>query len=140
MQGFNRVILAGNIGADPELRKTSGSTPVSNFSLASSRRFTKRDGTQGEELTWTKLVVWGKAAEACKKYLRKGSSVLIEGRLQNKTWTSKDGTERSGMQVVVETIRFLNGPHIASADEDEPQVEPVDENGIEAAEAGDPPF
>ena len=108
MAGINKVILIGNLGADPELRYTSGGQAVSDLRLATSRRFTGRDGAQQEDTQWHRVVVWGKQAEHCKEYLAKGRQVYIEGRLQTRSWEDREGNKRWTTEVVAQTVQFLS--------------------------------
>ena len=105
----NKVILIGNLGADPELRYTSGGQAVTDLRLATSRRFTGRDGSQQEDTQWHRVVVWGKQAEHCKEYLSKGRQVYVEGRLQTRSWEDRDGNKRYTTEVVAQTVQFLSG-------------------------------
>jgi len=105
----NKVILIGNLGADPELRYTSGGTPVADLRLATSRKWTDKSGQQQEDTQWHRIVVWGKQGETCKEYLSKGRQVYIEGRLQTRQWEDRDGNKRWTTEVVAENVRFLGG-------------------------------
>ena len=105
----NKVILIGNLGADPELRYTSGGTPVADLRLATSRKWTDKGGQQQEDTQWHRVVVWSKQAETCKEYLSKGRQVYVEGRLQTRQWEDRDGNKRWTTEVVAENVRFLGG-------------------------------
>lgn len=107
MASINRVILVGNLGKDPELRYTKSGQPVANFSLATTDRWEGKDGGTEERTEWHRIVVWGKAAENCQKYLSKGSSVYIEGSLQTRKWEDKDGTEKQTTEIRVTSVQFL---------------------------------
>jgi single-strand DNA-binding protein len=109
MAGINKVILIGNLGADPELRYTGGGSAVADLRIATSRRFTGRDGAQQEDTQWHRIVVWGKQAEQCKEYLTKGRQVYVEGRLQTRQWEDRDGNKRWTTEVVAQQIQFLGG-------------------------------
>lgn len=109
MAGINKVILIGNLGADPELRYTGSGTPVADLRLATSRRWQGRDGTMQEDTQWHRIVVWGKQAEHCKEYLSKGRQVYVEGRLQTRSWEDRDGNKRYTTEVVAQTVQFLSG-------------------------------
>ncbi len=106
MEGFNKVILIGNLTRDPELRYTPGGTPVASFGLAVSRRFRQGD-EQKEEVCFVDIVTFGKQAENCGQYLGKGRSVIIEGRLQQRQWETAEGQRRSKHEVVAQSVRFL---------------------------------
>ena len=106
----NKVILLGNLGRDPEVRYLPSGQPVANFSVATSERFKGRDGTNKESTEWHNIVVYGKQAELCSQYLKKGRQVYIEGRLTTRQWESKDGTgKRSRTEVVAQRVQFLGG-------------------------------
>lgn len=109
MAGINKVILIGNLGADPELRYTSGGQAVTDLRLATSRRWTGKDGSQQEDTQWHRVVVWGKQAEHCKEYLAKGRQCYVEGRLQTRSWEDRDGNKRYTTEVVAQTVQFLSG-------------------------------
>jgi single-strand DNA-binding protein len=107
--GVNKVILIGNLGADPELRYTSGGSAVADLRLATSRKYTTKDGNSKEDTQWHRIVVWGKQAEHCKEYLSKGRQVYVEGRLQTRQWEDRDGNKRYTTEVVAERVQFLGG-------------------------------
>ena len=106
----NKVILVGNLGVKPELRYTPGGQAVANFRIATNERWGGRDGQPAQERTeWHNIVVWGKTAENCGKYLDKGRQVYIEGRLQTREWQDKEGQKRYTTEVVAQTVQFLGG-------------------------------
>ena len=107
MASVNKVILVGNLGKDPELRYTKSGQPVANFSLATTDRWEGKDGNTEERTEWHRIVVWGKAAENCQKYLAKGSSVYLEGSLQTSKWEDKDGNEKQTTEIRVTSVQFL---------------------------------
>lgn len=109
MAGVNKVILVGNLGRDPELRYTPGGQAVANFSLATTERFSTRDGDKQERTEWHRIVAWGRTGELCAQYLSKGRSVYIEGRLQTREWEDKEGQKRRTTEVVANTVQFLGG-------------------------------
>lgn len=104
---FNKVILIGNLTRDPEMRYTPQGTSVCNFGIAVNRKF-KQGEEMKEEVTFINIVVFGKQADTCGQYLNKGSSVLIEGRLQERRWETDDGQKRSKHEVVAQSVRFLS--------------------------------
>lgn len=108
MSSLNKVILLGRLGHDPELKFTQNQTPVCNMSLATSDYFEK-DGQKQEKTEWHKVVVFGKVAENCKKYLAKGRQIMIEGKLETRTW-EKDGQKRYSTEIVANNVQFLGGP------------------------------
>jgi single-strand DNA-binding protein len=134
---FNKVILMGNLTRDPELRYTPSGAPVCNFDLAVNRSYTTQGGERRDETCFITIVVWSKQAETCGEYLTKGRPVLVEGRLQQRSWETPEGQKRSKHEVVAERVQFL-GPRkgapgattAAGATEDEaesPRVPEQDE-------------
>ena len=107
-RGVNKVILIGNVGADPELRYTPGGTAVTNFNIATNESWTDNSGDQQERTEWHRIVVWGRLAEICNQYLRKGSKVYIEGRLQTRSWEGQDGQKRYTTEVVAREMQMLD--------------------------------
>ena len=107
-RGVNKVILIGNVGADPELRYTPGGTAVSNFNMATNESWTDSGGEKQERTEWHRIVVWGRLAEICNQYLRKGSKVYIEGRLQTRSWEGQDGQKRYTTEVVARDMQMLD--------------------------------
>ncbi len=111
---FHTIILVGNLGRDPEMRYTPSGQPVTSFSVASSRSYNNPNGEKVDETTWFRVTAWGKQAETCNQYLRKGSKVLVEGRLQPdknggpRVWTRQDGTPSASFEVTASTVRFLS--------------------------------
>jgi single-strand DNA-binding protein len=113
---YHRIIIVGNLGRDPEMRYTPQGTPVTNFSVATSRKWTNADGTPGEETIWFRVAAWGRLGEVCNEYLSKGRQVLIEGRLRPdpqtggpRLWTRQDGTAGASFEVHARTVRFMGG-------------------------------
>ena len=109
MASVNKVILVGNLGRDPELRYTQSGQAVANFSLATTDRFSSKEGERQERTEWHRIVTWGKTAENCAQYLAKGRSVYVEGRLQTNEWEDKEGQKRRTTEVVAQTVQFLGG-------------------------------
>ncbi len=104
---FNKVILIGNLTRDPEMRYTPQGTSVCNFGMAVNRKYRQGDEMK-EEVTFINIVVFGKQADTCGQYLNKGSSALVEGRLQERRWETEDGQKRSRHEVVAQSVRFLS--------------------------------
>lgn len=110
MASVNRVFLLGNLGADPEVRFTSGGRAVANFRIATTDVWTdKNSGQRNERTEWHRIVVWGKQAENCGEFLKKGRSVHIEGRLQTRDWTDNDGNKRYTTEIVADRVTFVGG-------------------------------
>ena len=108
MASVNKAIVMGNLGADPELRYTQGGAAVCNLRVATNERWRDKDGAQQERTEWHSIVVFGKQAENCEKYLKKGRSVFVEGRIQTRDWDDKDGNKRYTTEIVATTVQFLN--------------------------------
>lgn len=117
---LNKVFLAGNLTRDPELKFIPSGQAVANISVATNRKYKAGSGEWKEEVTYVRVVTWGKSAEACGEYLKKGSPVMIEGRLKLKEWTATDGQKRSMMEVQADRVQFLGGNKSESAKEDAP--------------------
>lgn len=106
--GVNKVILIGNAGKDAELRFTSGGTAVAKFSLATSEKFGKAENRQ-ERTEWHRIVVWGKLAEFCGEWVKKGKQLYLEGRIQTRDWDDKEGKKHQTTEIVANEIRLLGG-------------------------------
>ena len=111
---FQTVIIVGNLGRDPEMRYIPSGKPVTSFSVATNRQYTNNAGETVKETIWFRVSAWGKQAETCNQYLKKGNKVLIEGRLTAdpatggpRIWTGQDGSPRASFEVTAGTVRFL---------------------------------
>ncbi|MDQ3266197.1 MAG: single-stranded DNA-binding protein [Myxococcota bacterium] len=113
--GVNKVILIGNLGADPEVRFTPGGQAVANFRIATSESWTDKGGQKQERTEWHRIVVWGKLAELCGEYLAKGRQCYVEGRLQTREWNDKEGKKNYTTEVVANQVTFLGGRDGAGA-------------------------
>lgn len=109
MASVNKVIIVGNLGKEPELRYTPAGAPVANFPVATTERWKDKGGNTQEATEWHSLVVWGKNAENCNQYLRKGSGVYVEGRIKTRSWDDRDGNKRYKTEIVVQHVQFLGG-------------------------------
>src|SRR3954462_7581628 len=107
--GVNKVILIGRLGADPEVRYTSGGSAVANFNMATNESWMDKEGQKKERTEWHRIVVWGKLGELCGQYLSKGRQAYVEGRLQTREWTDKEGAKRYTTEVIAQNIQFLGG-------------------------------
>ncbi|HUE56869.1 MAG TPA: single-stranded DNA-binding protein [Candidatus Udaeobacter sp.] len=105
----NKVILVGRLGRDPETRYTGGGQAVANFSLATDESYKDRNGERQKRTEWHKIVVWGKQAEIAQQYLKKGSLIFIEGRIQSREWQDKEGQKRTSFEIVANNFRMLGG-------------------------------
>ena len=125
MPSYNQVVLMGNLTRDPERKETASGTVIVNLSLAVNRRI-KRGDTWEEEANFFDVVVFGKTAENCVKYLVKGRPVLIDGELQQDRWETKDGKKRSKVKIVARLVQFLGGRKEQEERPREPDREPDD--------------
>ncbi len=107
MAGVNKVILVGNLGKDPELRYTPSGDAVATFSLATSRRWKGKDGQTQEQTEWHNIVTWRRQAEIAKEYLKKGSPIFIEGRIQYRTYNDREGNKRYITEIVAQSLQML---------------------------------
>ncbi len=110
MPNFNKVILAGNMTRDPQLKYLPSQTAVVEFGLAINRRWTGQDGQRRDETCFVDCTAFGKPAETINHYMKKGQPILVEGRLTYQQWQAQDGTKRSKLLVTVEGFQFLGGP------------------------------
>ena len=112
---YHTIIIVGNVGKDPEMRYTPSGQAVTSFSVATNRQYTAGNGEQVKETIWFRVTTWGKQAEVCNQYVKKGSKVLVEGRLTPdknsggpKVYTKQDGTAGANFDVTATTVRFLS--------------------------------
>jgi single-strand DNA-binding protein len=103
----NKVILVGRLGKDPETRYTGAGQAVCNFSLATNESFKDRNGERQERTEWHRIVAWGKKAEFAQQYLKKGSQIYLEGRIQSGEWTDKEGQKHTKYEIVASDFRFV---------------------------------
>lgn len=108
MASMNRVTLVGNLGQNPELRYTQTQIPVANFSLATTESRTDAQGNKQDQTEWHRVIVWNKQAENVNKYLTKGSSVLVEGKITYRKWQDKNGQDRYTTDIIAQRVLFLN--------------------------------
>lgn len=127
---INKVILIGNLGADPEVRYSQNGAAVATLRLATTEVWRKQDGTKEEQTEWHRIVAFGRLGEICGEYLSKGSKVYIEGRIQTRKWQDRDGNDRYTTEIVARDMKMLS-PRGASggggsfADDQPPLPEPV---------------
>ena len=130
---YHRIIIAGYLGRDPEMRYTPNGTPVTTFTMASGRRWVDQQGQQQEETIWFRVSTFGRLAETCNQYLSKGRAVLVEGRLRPdeggnpRIWVGNDGVARANFEVVATAVRFL-GRTEGTASLEEREERPVVED------------
>lgn len=133
MASVNKVILVGNLGRDPEMRYMPSGDAIANFSVATTDNWKDKNGQKQERTEWHRISMFGKLAEIAGEYLKKGSSVYIEGRLQTRKWQDKEGNERQTTEVVADRMQMLGGRSSGNAyeamdDEDQsapPQRQPA---------------
>jgi single-strand DNA-binding protein len=133
MAGVNKVILIGNLGADPEVRYLSNGTTVANFRMATSENRVNRSSGEKTTVTeWHRVVAFGRLAEICGEYLNKGKQVYIEGRIRTRSWEGKDGTRRYTTEIVANQMQMLGIAGTAGGP-------PDSEKALETDEEGNPP-
>lgn len=128
---INKVFLAGNLTRDPEMRFIPSGTAVATLRLAVNRSYQGRDGNRKEEVAYVTVVVWGKQAQTCQEHLKKGNAVMVEGRLQSRSWETEEKEKRSAMEVVAERVHFLGGRRPGSGGEGSGEASnaPAEEEG-----------
>lgn len=133
---FHRVTVIGHLGRNPELRYTQDGTPVASFSVAATKKWTGRDGNQGEKTVWFRISAWRKLGEVCNQYLQKGRLVMVEGELNAddngnpKTFERNDGTTGASYEIIAHTVKFLGrsgGNDSGDAPADEPPAAMTEE-------------
>ncbi len=142
MASVNKVILIGNLGRDPEVRYTQNGTAVANFTMATSDRWTDQSGERRERTEWHRIVVWGKQAEIAGEYLRKGRQVYVEGSLQTREWTDREGNKRYTTEVNAQRFQMLGRPDERAATSpaaDQPS-HAVSDSGGQGYDEDDIPF
>jgi single-strand DNA-binding protein len=108
MASLNKMMVIGNLGADPEMRYAPSGNPVTTFRIATTRSFTTSGGERKKETEWFTVVTWNKLAETCNQFLSKGRKVYVEGRLRTRSWEGQDGQKRSNVEIVAQTVLFLD--------------------------------
>ena len=138
--GVNKVILVGNLGADPEIRYTPSGAAVANFRMATTESWKDSDGQRQDRTEWHKIVVWGKLAELCGEYLAKGRMVYVEGKLQTRQWDDRDGNKRYTTEIQGREVTFLGGRSDASNSNDGDQAAQNKDGGSKDFDYGPPPM
>jgi single-strand DNA-binding protein len=141
MAGVNKVILIGNLGKDPEVRHLESGAVVANFSLATSETY--KDRKTGEKITqteWHNVVIWRGLAEVAEKYLKKGSSVYIEGKLRSRSWDDKDGIKRYTTEILADVMTMLGGKSDSSTGSNSNTPSETDVAPFDDDSSGDLPF
>lgn len=137
MTGFNRVVLIGNLTREPELRQLPSGDSVSDLGLAVNERFRDKQGEIREKTCFVDVVVWGRQADSCCKYLSKGAPLLVEGRLQFDRWETADGEKRSKLRVRADKTRFMGGRNNGATNGNGTQVT---SHAVETEEDDNMPF
>jgi single-strand DNA-binding protein len=127
MASVNKVILMGRLGKDPEIRYTPGGTAVAKFSLATEEVFKGKDSQTTKKTEWHNVVAFGRTAEICGEYLRKGSQIYVEGRLQTQKWQDREGATHYKTEVVIGNLQMLGSPGGAKGKQAESQSGPMDQ-------------
>ena len=120
---INKVILIGNLGADPEMRFTQNGAPVASFTVATTEKWKDKDGQVQEQTEWHRIVAWQRLAEICGEYLAKGSRVYIEGKLQTRKWKDQSGNDRYTTEIVAREMKMLSPKGIKSGGQSSPGPE-----------------
>jgi single-strand DNA-binding protein len=122
MAGVNKVILIGNLGADPEVRHLENGSVVANFNIATSESYTNKSGERVEQTEWHRIELWDRLAQIAEQYLKKGNQVYIEGRLRTENWTDKENQPRSRVSIRANSMTLLGGPNTGSGATNAPQA------------------
>ena len=140
MAGVNKVILIGNLGKDPEVRYLDSGVAVANFSLATTESYKNKEGERVSQTEWHNIVLWRGLAEIAEKYLKKGNSVYIEGKIRNRKWEDKDGNTRYTTEILGDNMTMLGKKDDNSSDAPESTVTTAEESVPEAEKGDDLPF
>ena len=128
---YQKTIVVGNLGRDPEMRYTPSGQAVTDFSIATTRKWTSQDGTPREKTTWFKVTAWGKLGETCNQYLSKGRLVLVEGDVDASAWLPKDGGDpRATLELTARNVRFLGRRDAGYDDSQDPPTSEIAEDAI----------
>jgi len=131
MAGVNKVILVGNLGKDPEIRHLEGGTANARFPIATTESYKDKNGNRTEQTEWHNIVVWRGLAEIAEKYLKKGMTIYLEGKLRTRSWDDKDGNKRYTTEIVSDTFTILSRKENSSASGNE------ENNGPSLPKTGD---
>jgi len=137
MAGVNKVILIGNLGADPEIRYLTNGTTVANFRIATSENRLSKTGEKTTITEWHRIVAFGKLAEICRDYLSKGKQVYIEGRIRSRSWEDKDGNKRFTTEILANQMQMLGSAGTAGSlsgpekpEGTEPEAPPIQDDDV----------
>ncbi len=137
MIGLNKVILVGNLGKDPEVRHLEGGTAIANFSLATTETYKDKAGQRIEQTEWHNIVVWRGMAEVAEKYLKKGMTLYVEGKLRTRSWDDKEGHKRYITEIVGDTFTILSKKENSVPFNNSSNNSNNNENGTIATNSGD---
>jgi single-strand DNA-binding protein len=145
MAGVNRVILIGNLGKDPEVRNLEGGAKVANFPLATTESYKNRNGERTEHTEWHNIVLWRGLADVSERFLKKGNSVYIEGKLRTRSWEDQQGNKRYITEVIADNMTMLGGRRDESSEaavesKEEEEVSPPDPTEVSDDVSDDLPF
>jgi single-strand DNA-binding protein len=140
MAGVNKVILIGNLGKDPEVRYLDSGVAVANFSLATTENYKNKEGERISQTEWHNIVLWRGLAEVAEKWLKKGSSVYIEGKIRHRKWEDKEGNTRYTTEILGDNMTMLGKKDDNSSDAPESTVTTAEESVPEAEKGDDLPF
>ncbi len=140
MAGVNKVILIGNLGKDPEVRYLDSGVAVANFSLATTENYKNKEGERVSQTEWHNIVLWRGLAEVAEKWLKKGSSVYIEGKIRHRKWEDKEGNTRYTTEILGDNMTMLGKKDDNSSDAPESTVTTAEESVPEAEKGDDLPF
>ncbi len=140
MAGLNKVMVIGNVGADPEMRYTADGNAMTSFRVATNRNYTGPDGERREETEWFSVIAWRKLAEQCSQYLQKGRRVYVEGRLRTRSWDTPEGQRRYRTELVAERVLFLDRAQGAPFPEEQETVGAGEQHVEQHVELDEVPF
>ena len=140
MAGVNKVILIGNLGKDPEVRYLDSGVAVANFSLATTESYKNKEGERVSQTEWHNVVLWRGLAEVAEKWLKKGSSVYIEGKIRNRKWEDKDGNTRYTTEILADNMTMLSKKDGGSSETSESTTTTTEESIPQEEKGDDLPF
>ena len=140
MAGVNKVILIGNLGKDPEVRYLDSGVAVANFSLATTESYKNKEGERVSQTEWHNIVLWRGLAEVAEKYLKKGNSVYIEGKIRNRKWEDKDGNTRYTTEILADNMTMLGKKDAGSSETSESTTTTTEESIPQEEKGDDLPF
>tara|TARA_B100000427_G_C15421191_1_gene556477 strand:- start:592 stop:990 length:399 start_codon:yes stop_codon:yes gene_type:complete len=130
MAGVNKVILVGNLGKDPEVKYLDSGVAVANFSLATTENYKNKEGERVSQTEWHSVVLWRGLAEVAEKYLKKGSSVYIEGRIRTRKWEDNDGRTRYNTEILGDSMTMLGGKPLSENKNEDPPTSATHEDDL----------